>query len=112
MDDVVGRALVAVDAFDDLIHNASLVPLSLSLRVKRDDLDAAVTELVEAVQAAHLERGATTSVWLAGQIRELAAQAPPVRFVGGARIEAEPFYELLDRLRESLRSEERRVGKE
>ena len=41
--------LVAIDTFDDLIHNAAPVPLTDQVRAKRGELDAAAGRLRDAI---------------------------------------------------------------
>jgi hypothetical protein len=41
--------LVAIDTFDDVIHNARPVPLTDEVRVKREELDATARTLREAI---------------------------------------------------------------
>ena len=41
--------LVAIDSFDDLIHNARPVPLTDEVRAKREELDAAAGRLRDAI---------------------------------------------------------------
>ena len=44
-----GELLVAIDSFDDLIHNAMPVPLTDQVRLRRDELDAAAQTLRDAI---------------------------------------------------------------
>ena len=44
-----GELLVAIDSFDDLIHNAMPVPLTDQVRLQRDELDTAARTLRDAI---------------------------------------------------------------
>jgi hypothetical protein len=99
--DIVSRALVAIDAFDDLFQKAPRLPMSRDRRVDDTALRDAITELGDAVRAAVPGPRSATRVALA-ELEELVRRAPRVALGGGVRLSSGTVYEVLDRLVEAL----------
>jgi hypothetical protein len=89
-------ALVAIDALDDLLHNAPGGFLSDSVRVDPDEV-ASLLAFVRAGLPAGGEAIATLD-----QLEAEVRGGRPAAFGRGVRVNREALYELLDRLRASV----------
>ena len=97
--------LIAIDALDDLIHNAKMVPLSDAIRIDRDDLLEQVERMREGLRAELDEAYRTGSMRLLEQLEQMARDAPPVRILGGVRMDKERVYDVLDGMRATIPEE-------
>jgi hypothetical protein len=96
--------LVAIDHLDEVVHSARIVPLTDSVRVDARALRAATERLRRAAGATFgappAFAGPTAEVFeLVGAVEALAGAAKRVPFTKQVRVDREPLYEALDRLR-------------
>ncbi len=90
--------LQAIDALDDLVFEAPSVPLTDRVRLKREDLDAAVARFRE-LPSSEPVHGAVIR-HLIEQLERLAAAAEPLPvFRSQVQVDKGEIYELLDRMR-------------
>jgi hypothetical protein len=99
--------LVATDHLDEVVHSARIVPLTDSVRVEAQTLRAATERLRRAASqtfgAPPAFAGPTAEVFeLIAAVEALAAAARRVPLTKQVRVDREPLYELLDRLRAVL----------
>ena len=88
--------LVAVDALDDLIHNAKPVPLTDQVRLSPEQLAERVDQLRASWPPA-------APGHLLDELEVLVRDAPPVPLMASkVRIDKEEVYDLLDRIRAEL----------
>ncbi len=102
-------ALVAIDALDDLIHNAPNAFLSDDVKVDPDE----VSDLLSALRAGLVEDipDARRSVsWtIVDELERAVREGRAVRMGTRVRINADALYELLDRLRATVPDDIRRA---
>jgi hypothetical protein len=107
--------LVAIDALDDLLHNAGRVPLTGQARINPEALGAAVAR----IRRAHVETFgmlpgtdppvAATSR-LVAELEAIAAEAPAVPLTSQVRVDQEAVLDRLDTLRAELPAAIRSIG--
>ena len=91
--------LVAIDTLDDFIHNAKMMPLSDDVRVDRDELLDHVERLRAGLRATVRESYRSHTAGSIEELARIAQAAPPVRLLGGVRLDKDEVYDLLDRMR-------------
>jgi hypothetical protein len=96
------EVFVAIDALDDLIHNAPRTPLSDDARINREKLLAGVARVRAGLQAAVGQPSLTRTGRLLGELEQLAERARPVRLVGGVRLDTERAFALIDGMRAAI----------
>ncbi len=92
--------LVAIDAFDDLLHKARLVPLTDQVRLKPDVLAHHVAQIHE-----HLlpdMRARAVAEGILERLGVLVRDAKPVPLTEQVRVNRDELYEVLDALRGAL----------
>jgi hypothetical protein len=93
-----GELLRAIDAADDLIHNARPVPLTDQVRIKRSDVDDAVTRVRNAAAAENLEFDVEFGPAL-NRFTRIPSEAAAIPLTDQIRYDREQIYDALDELR-------------
>ncbi len=91
------EAMLAVDAFDEAIHDAHDVPLTDQVRLDR----AKAERLLERLRTA-LPRGSSTLSSLFYELDELIRNAKPIPLTEQIRLDRGEVYDILDRMRASF----------
>ena len=89
--------LVAIDALDDLVHNAGGIPLSGDVRIARSKLEAGVRDLHATMPPDFRARAEDEG--LLDRLDAVVANAKPVSLLRGVRVDKDELYEILDLLR-------------
>ena len=92
------EALVAIDALDDIVMNATRVPLTADAIVDRDQVEGAAGRIRAALAAEYPEAVAAVAPLL-DEVERLAASGTRVPLTWRVRVAADPIHDVLDRLR-------------
>ena len=95
------EVLQAIDSADDFVHNARRVPWTDQARLRRADLDNAVSRIERGADAAGIEASGAFANALA-RLKRIAADARPIPLTSDVRCDRETFVDLLDELRDSF----------
>jgi hypothetical protein len=91
------EAMLAVDAFDEAIHDAYGVPFTDQVRLDRGKAE----RLLERLRT-DLPRGSSTLSALCSELDELLRNAKPIPLTNEIRLDREAVYDILDRMRASF----------
>jgi len=94
------EVMLAVDAFDDAIHDAFDVPFTDQVRLDRGKVD----RLVERLRLA-LPPGSSTLSELFSELDELIRNSRTIPLTGQIRLDRDEVYGILDRMRASFAEE-------
>jgi hypothetical protein len=98
------EAMLAVDLFDEAIHDAHDVPLTNQVRLDRSEAE----RLLERLRMA-LPRGSSTLGALFDELDELIRNAKPIPLTEQIRLDRDEVYDILDRMRASFANESLRA---
>ena len=106
----IGEALEAIDALDDLLHDAKTIPLSDRVRVDPVTLAELVGRIRSHCEIALLGmRGSGTRAALDG-LDDAVRDARPIRVYRGVSVDKKRIYKQVDQIREHLAEDLRPEG--
>jgi hypothetical protein len=104
------ECLVAVDAIDELVHDAKPTRSRRRCRVDAEALLAAIDRAQREITVALADPRSSAALSCLDRLWSLALEARPVPILGGVRLDRSATFDLLDELRQLLANDLKTQG--